>query len=456
MSGEGPMIALVWAGLFCPAALVAVLFAVTATGRRLPESVVGALTGLAMASAALLFGLALTLRLLDPSTPVLLDFGDWFSAGDGAFSVRLLADEMSLAFAVGTSLTCGVVSAFSRRYLHKEPGYHRYFTLFAVFATGTLMVVLAGTVEVLFAGWELLGLSSALLVGFFHERSAPLDNAMRVFAVYRISDAAMLSAAVLAHHFLGRGGLMASVVDPGGGGLAGLSPAAATAIAGLLVVAAAGKCAQLPLSGWLPRAMEGPTPSSAVYYGALSVHAGAYLLLRASPVLEQAPLVRGLLVAMGAFSALYATLVGRVQTDIKSALAFASLTQVSLILVEIGLGWYRLAVLHIAGHACLRLLQFLRAPSVLHDHHLAESAFGGHFAPSGSHLERLVPAGARSWLYRFALERAYVDAGIERVVVGPVLRGAAWLDACEHRLCDRVAGRAARSGSDEPRGNGDA
>ncbi len=115
--------------------------------------------------------------------------------------------------------------------------------------------------------------------------------------------------------------------------------------------------------------MEGPTPSSAIFYGALSVHLGAFLLLRVSPILEQSLLLSAAVVVIGLVSAIFAALAARVQTDIKSALAFASLTQVGIIVAEIGLGLRYIALIHIIGHACLRTLQLLRAPTLLHDYH---------------------------------------------------------------------------------------
>src|SRR5207244_13349236 len=148
---------------------------------------------------------------------------------------------------------------------------------------------------------------------------------------------------------------------------AGLTSTQATIIAVLLIVAVAGKSALLPFSGWLPRAMEGPTPSSAVYYGSLSIHAGCFLLLRSAPLVEHAIVARVLAGILGAATAIYAGITTRVQSDVKSSLAYAALTQVGIIVVEISIGWYTIAFVHIAGHACFRLLQFLSAPNVLHD-----------------------------------------------------------------------------------------
>jgi NAD(P)H-quinone oxidoreductase subunit 5 len=337
---------------------------------------------------------------------------------------------------------CAIVAVFAHRYLHREPGYYRYFVQFNLFGLGIFLIGLSGSMTLLFAGWEFVGISSALLVAFFHERPKPLQNALRVFATYRLSDAAMLSAAVVAHEAVGSASLDALFLA--GDEAVPLSAGAATAIAVLLVVAAAGKCAQLPFSGWLPRAMEGPTPSSAVFYGAIAIHAGAFVLLRAGPVLEQAPIARVLIIVFGVATALFATTVGRVQTDVKSALAFASLTQVSIILVEIALGLYWIALIHMAGHAFLRLLQFLRAPSILHDFHEATNAVGGHLGHSGAHLERLVPRRWQRPLYRFALERGHLDAAIDRFVVAPVTALVGKFDEGERLVCAVVAGELTR------------
>src|SRR5262249_51802872 len=157
-------------------------------------------------------------------------------------------------------------------------------------------------------------------------------------------------------------------------------------------------------------AMEGPTPSSAIFYGALSVHLGAFLLLRMSPILEASAWLAAAVVALGLATALYAYFAGSVQTDIKSALAFASLVQVGLIVAEIGLGFRYLALIHLLGNACLRTLQFIRAPTLLHDYHLLENAIGAHLPPPAGRLGGLVPGRFRAWLYRFGLQRGYLDS----------------------------------------------
>ena len=154
----------------------------------------------------------------------------------------------------------------------------------------------------------------------------------------------------------------------------------------LLVIAAAGKSALVPFSGWLPRAMEGPTPSSAVFYGALSVHLGAFLLLRVSPLLDISTTLCVVIVILGLATAVLAYLACRVQTDIKAALSFASLAQVGIIVAEIGVGFRYVALVHLLGHACMRTLQFIRAPSLLQDYRTIEDAIG-----------RRLPRAANFW-----------------------------------------------------------
>lgn len=428
-------------GIGAPALVLAALGVASLLDRPLQERWTGRIAAGSMTVSFAAITTALIVYVTARRGTLLVSYGSWSTTYEGGIAIEFLLDGMSLAFAALVAAIAGVVAAFSNRYLHREPGYNRYFVLFAMFVTGMLLVALAGNVEVLFAGWELVGLSSALLVGFFHERTAPVANALRVFSVYRISDAAMLSAAVLLHHLAGSGSL--SLLFGGGlvPGATALSTAAATTIAVLLVVAVAGKSALLPFSGWLPRAMEGPTPSSAVYYGSLSIHAGCFLLLRAAPLLEQAAPARLLAGILGLTTALFSTLVTRVQSDVKSSLAYASLTQVGIIVVEISLGLYTIAFLHLAGHASFRLLQFLSAPNVLHDLHGLESV-AGERVPPGSRLGTMIPASVRRHLYLFALERGFLDAVIDRFIVEPFYGVARALDRFDQFLCHNVAARA--------------
>jgi NAD(P)H-quinone oxidoreductase subunit 5 len=258
-----------------------------------------------------------------------------------------------------------------------------------------------------------VGITSVLLIGFFQLRAAPVENGLRVFAVYRASDIGLLVGVFAMHHWAGTT-MFAS-------GLPTLDGTKAQIVCLLLLLAASGKAAQIPFSGWLPRAMEGPTPSSAIFYGAISIHAGAYLLLRIQPVLAQSALASALVILIGLATAIHGTIVGRASADAKTSLAYASLTQVGVMFVEIGIGWTSVPVAHILGHAMVRTLQFLRAPSMLHDYHQMHSAVGGEMAGGTSQLEDLLPEKVRLWLYRWAFDRGHLDTILERCVVEPLL-----------------------------------
>ena len=439
MTASIPLTTLVLVGIGSPTILFAVLGLASLINRALPESWTSTLASASMTISCAALSVALIVYGTMSSGTQLVSFGAWSASHEGGIALEFLVDRFSLAFAALSAAIAGVVSAFSNRYLHREPGYNRYFVLLAIFVTGMLLVALAGNVAVLFIGWEFVGLSSALLVAFFHERPAAVSNALRVFSVYRISDAAMLSAAVMLRHVAGTDSLSLLFGSAAGSTIA-LSGTTATIIALLLIVAVAGKSALLPFSGWLPRAMEGPTPSSAVYYGSLSIHAGCFLLLRASPLLEQTPLARLLAGCAGAATAVFAGITTRVQSDVKSSLAYASLAQVGIIVVEIAIGWHTIAFVHLAGHACFRLLQFLSAPNVLHDLHGIEDAMGERTSRGrGSRiLEALISDRLRQRLFLMALERGFLDSILDRFMVVPFTRLAARLTRVDMWLCDVV------------------
>jgi NAD(P)H-quinone oxidoreductase subunit 5 len=432
-----PLTGLVLVGVASPAVLLALLGGASLINRPLPERWTASLAGASMTVAFTAFFVALLVRGMATTETQLLSYGAWSTSYEGGIAIEFLVDRLSLSFAALSAAIAGVVSAFSNRYLHREPGYNRYFVLLAMFVTGMLLIALAGNVVVLFIGWEFVGLSSALLVAFFHERPAAVANAFRVLSVYRISDAAMLAAAVLLRHVAGTDSL-SLLFGTDAGTTSALTGTNATMIAILLIVAVAGKSALLPFSGWLPRAMEGPTPSSAVYYGSLSIHAGCFLLLRAAPLLEQAPVARLLAGVLGAATAVFAGITTRVQSDVKSSLAYASLTQVGLIVVEIACGWYTIAFVHLTGHACFRLLQFLSAPNVLHDLHGIEDAMGDRLSPGSGGLEVVTVNRARQRLFLIALERGFLDSLLDRGIVGPFTRLARQFTLLDQRLCDAV------------------
>jgi NAD(P)H-quinone oxidoreductase subunit 5 len=435
MSPTLSLTSMVLVGVGSPAALFALLSAASLLNRPLPEQWIGRLAAGSMLLAGAAFSVALLVYGATTPGTQLLSYGAWSTSHPGGVAIEFLVDRLSLTFAALSAILAGVVSAFSSRYLHRELGYNRYFVLLALFVTGMLFVALAGNVEVLFAGWEFVGLSSALLVAFFHERRAPVSNALRVLAVYRISDAAMLSAAVLLHHLAGTDSLALLFGGVRVASTTSVTGTSATIIGVLLIVAVAGKSALLPFSSWLPRAMEGPTPSSAVYYGSLSIHAGCFLLLRAAPLLEHAPVARLLAGGLGAATALYAGVTTRVQSDVKSSLAYAALTQVGIIVVEIAFGWYTLAFVHLVGHACFRLLQFLSAPNVLHDLHGIDATILGGPSMVSRSLGAVPSDRLRHRVFLFALERGFLDSFLDRLVVEPFTRLTRQLSRVDGWLC---------------------
>ena len=357
------------------------------------------------------------------------------------FLIKFVFDRLSVPFAIMSFVLCGVIGAFAFRYLHLEEGYFRFFLFYSIFQLGMVISSLAGTIETLFMGWELVGLSSALLIAFFHDRPAPVQNGLRVWSIYRVADAAFLIAALTLHNLSGSGdfeGLMGTGAWPGG--KATISENNALLVGALLLIAAAGKSALVPFSGWLPRAMEGPTPSSAVFYGALSVHLGAFLLLRVSPVLEMSPVLCGMVVALGLVTMVFAAMAARVQADVKSALAYASLVQVSIIVVEIGLGLRYIPLIHMIGHMCVRTLQLVRAPSLLKDYSILENALGDRLPDARSPWESWLSPAVRAKLYRFAWERGYLDSILDDYIVRPFVNIFKWSDRMEQRWTTFLAG----------------
>jgi NADH:ubiquinone oxidoreductase subunit 5 (subunit L)/multisubunit Na+/H+ antiporter MnhA subunit len=420
--GQGIVTLFIVMQLVLPAGALAAIGLPALLGRPLGERAATRLVGGGF-TAAVLAGLALLGVLVARGfAPATVHLGTWFAVGHHAATVDLVADGLSVPYVCFSTGLCALVNAFAGKYLHREPGFTRFFILLALFGLGMNLMVLAGSIDVLFAGWEFIGISSALLIGFFHERTNAVRAALRAFTTYRICDIGLLAAGVVVHRAVGSGDFERLFAGAWPDATCLVSTATATAVSLLLVFAALGKGAQVPFSNWLPRAMEGPTPSSAIFYGALSIHAGAYVLLRCEPLLDAAPVARVALVLIGLGTALHAAVVGAVQTDLKGMLAYASMTQSGIICAEIGLGLRVVALVHIVSHAILRSLQILRSPSALHDRHALEAALGGPPGAARWRLERLLPDGARRAVYRIALDRGFEEMVVTRGVVGPVVR----------------------------------
>jgi NADH-quinone oxidoreductase subunit L len=391
---------------------------------RLVAGITTATAWLSLMSA--LLGLALRLGW----GPVDYRLGNWYDAAEYSFPLVLLFDGLSATMSAFIALILLTTIRFSVTYLHNERGFVRFFLLTLFFAAGVQLLVLAGSVELLFIGWEFVGLTSVLLVAFFHERAVPVQAALRVLVTYRVCDIGLLIAAVWMHHWLG------TTVWVDAFAAMGERPSAIASLAvGLsLVFAAMGKSAQFPVGGWLPRAMEGPTASSAVFYGSLSVHAGVYLLLRAAPLIEQSPAARIALVVIGLVTAGMAALSSQVSADAKSAVAYATASQVGLMFVECGLGFYTLATVHLIAHATLRYYQFLRTPTALQDALWQQAALGRTAPDEAAARWEGVALRRRRALYRLALERFAVEIALDRWITRPIMGLSRALDGLEGRF----------------------
>jgi NADH:ubiquinone oxidoreductase subunit 5 (subunit L)/multisubunit Na+/H+ antiporter MnhA subunit len=330
---------------------------------------------------------------------------------------------LNIWFVVMAIILSNIVGVFSQHYLHRDPGFYRFFFLIVLFLVGVLVVFMGNSFQTLFMGWELMGITSALLISFFTIRRETIDNALHAFWAYRVSDIGLLCGAALlaAHdptHTFGVGVVPQQHLPEG---LFYLIPF-------LFLFSAMGKSAQFPYSSWLPRAMEGPTSSSAIFYGGLSIHAGVYLLLR---LRLQYDVPAAMLVAtavVGGISCIYGVLLSQVQSDVKSALAYASLSQVGIMFIEISLGWYYIATIHCLGHAFLRTYQILKCSSIIDQFVAFEDAhqFDAERARAGV-LPLLIPQRLISRLFSLSFDLALRAASGRSLLV-------AYLDKLSYRL----------------------
>ncbi len=356
----------------------------------------------------------------DPDHNIALNLGEWFRLEHYEYPMSFQLDTVAMPFAGLTVILSGIVGSFSLTYLHRDPGFLRFFLLLVLFSFGALLVFTSSSLDLLIGGWELVGITSVLLISFFQYRPEPVQNALRVFATYRVADLFILVAVFLAHQWFGAANWARFREIALDGACSSISPWMLTLFPMLLVFAASGKSAQGPFCGWLARAMEGPTPSSAIFYGAISVHAGPYLLLRAEPIIRQSTAATALLFFIGSTTALLSTMIQRSSTDAKTSLAYASQTQLGIIFGEISLGWHTLALFHVIGHATVRAMQFLRSPSMLSDYHRLHSGAGGQLEATGAHYDMIVPEKWQRSLYCFTLFRGFHDALWDRILFRPL------------------------------------
>ncbi len=334
------------------------------------------------------------------------------------FYLDFFFDRITATYLLVGALLTFVIAVYSRTYLHREQGYKRFFNTILLFFFGYNAVIFSGNLETMFIGWEVLGISSFLLIAFYRERYLPVRNAVMVFSIYRIGDVGLLLAMWMSHH-LWEANIPFTVLNNDAAVHAHIAehPWIGLLIPLMLLVSAAAKSAQLPFSPWLPRAMEGPTPSSAIFYGSLSVHMGVFLMLRTFPFWEEQPLVRLIVGGMGLLTAIIATPTARVQSSIKAQIAYSSIAQIGLIFIEVAAGWETLALIHFAGNAFLRTYQLLVSPSAVT--YLIRDQFY-HFEPKRPAMERFMPKRLHNTFYILSLREWNLDVLLFRLLWQPM------------------------------------
>ncbi len=341
-----------------------------------------------------------------------------YDAHDYRFYIDLCFDKISLVYLLVGSFLTFLVTIYSRYYLHREKGYKRFFNTILFFFLGYNLTILAGNFETLFIGWEVLGISSFLLIAYYRERYLPVRNAVKVFSLYRIGDIAMILAMWASHHFWHKNISFLTLTNEQLVDMHLQSHAyIGIFISMMILLAAAIKSAQLPFSSWLPRAMEGPTPSSAIFYGSMSVHIGVFLLLRTEPFWHHILLMKILIGVLGLFTSIVANSIARVQSSVKSQIAYASITQIGLIFIEIAFGLDNLALMHFAGNAFLRTYQLLVSPSVVS--YLIKEQFNN-FIPRPLTFEDHIPRKLENTFFILSLKEWNLDALIHKVYWQPL------------------------------------
>ncbi len=284
----------------------------------------------------------------------------WLSAGQYHFGFSLLTDQLSVMMMLIVSGVGGLIILYSLGYMHGENEERRYFAYMSLFAFSMLLLVQAANLLLLLAGWGMVGLSSYLLIGFYQERPSAIAAAKKAFVMNAIGDATFALALFLLVQQTGT--LNYSTVFAA----APTSGAAANLIALGLLGGALAKSAQIPLHTWLPDAMEGPTPVSALIHAATMVTAGVYLIVRCHTLFENAYVVRDLAAGLGAATLLMAGLIALVQVDIKRVIAYSTMSQIGYMFVAAGLGAFANAMFHLMTHAFFKALLFLAAGLVIH------------------------------------------------------------------------------------------
>ncbi|MGI9118769.1 MAG: NADH-quinone oxidoreductase subunit L [Acidimicrobiales bacterium] len=383
------MLSAVW---LIPALPLAGFLILLAAGRKLGEPAAGWLAT-AMVGGSFVAGLVTLTGLLGRAgeeRQVVFRLFEWLPAGGLSVDMGFLVDPLSITMVLFVTGVGTLIHLYSIGYMHGDPRFHTFFVYLNLFAFSMLMLVLGDNLLVTFLGWEGVGACSYFLVSFWFERSSAAVAGKKAFVTNRVGDWGFMVAMFLTFFSLG------TLTYAGEGGIlegaAGLSKTTAVAIALLLFVGAAGKSAQLPLYIWLPDAMEGPTPVSALIHAATMVTAGVYLMARVNPLLDMAPAALTLIAVVGAATALFAATCAMAQRDIKKVLAYSTISQLGYMFLAVGSGAYVAAIFHMITHAFFKALLFLGAGSVIHGMHDEQDMrrMGG--------LRKLMPITAGSFI----------------------------------------------------------
>jgi NADH-quinone oxidoreductase subunit L len=285
----------------------------------------------------------------------------WFGVGALTISVGWAVDTLAALMLLVVGVVALMVMVFSIGYMAEDPGKVRYFALLSAFTGAMTLLVIGDSFTTLFIGWELVGACSYLLIGFWYQKPSAVAAAVKAFLTTRVGDVGLLFGLAVLWASTGSLGYV-----PVMAGLKSMAPAAITAAAVLLAVGAIGKSAQFPLHIWLPDAMEGPTPVSALIHAATMVAAGVFLIARTWPLFEAAPAARTILLVAGLISALGAALAAIPQRDIKKVLAYSTISQLGFMFAALGVGAWSFAFFHLVTHAAFKALLFLTSGSVIH------------------------------------------------------------------------------------------
>ena len=292
---------------------------------------------------------------------------EWMEAGGFRVPISLLLDPLSAVMILVVTGVGSLIHVYSLGYMAHDEDQVRYFSYLNLFTFFMLLLVLAGNLPLMFIGWEGVGLCSYLLIGFWFKKKSASDAGNKAFIVNRIGDAGLILGMILAYHAFGSLDFVDIATNAGslvGEALWEWGPITLTCV--LLFVGATGKSAQIPLHVWLPDAMEGPTPVSALIHAATMVTAGVYLVARMAPLYVKSETAMTLVAVIGATTALMAATIALVQTDIKRVLAYSTVSQLGFMFLACGVGAFGVGVFHLFTHAFFKALLFLGSGSVIH------------------------------------------------------------------------------------------